>query len=88
MQDNKFKERHLKETKHQNQILKQAISKLQIQFVKIREKAGDTFLTQADHQDGESIENKVASIEQILEKLKNGDFEGVQNLGKLHSIKL
>ena len=65
--------------KRQNQILKQAISKLQLQFTKIKEKGGDTFLTETDHSDENS--NKQVSIDEILAKLKNGDFEAIGNLG-------
>jgi len=77
MHDKKFQEMHLKDIKRQNQILKQAISRLQLEFGKLKEKAGDTFLTEAD----QNKEQKGMTIEQILDKLKSGDLEVVQGLG-------
>lgn len=80
MQDKAFKNRLLKETKRQSQILKQALARVQIEFGKIKEKAGDTFLTEANPIN-DSHQTSVLTIEQILEKLKTGNYEGIQDIG-------
>ena len=61
-------ELQIKENKRQNQILKLAIARLQTEFQKLKEKAGDTFVTQAGV-DGHPEERKDMTIEEIFELL-------------------
>lgn len=55
------------ETKKQNQILKLAISRLNIEFKKLKEKAGDTFVTQSENI--ETSDKKDLSIDEIFDIL-------------------
>ena len=61
-------ELQVKENKRQNQILKLAIARLQTEFQKLKEKTGDTFVTQAGV-DGHPEERKDLTIEEIFELL-------------------